>query len=177
MFAFANSGIDGAKRLLVARDRLGIKPLYFYQCGGFLAFASEIKSLLQIPEVSRAVDSGALESYLSLRYVPGPQTMFKGISKLQPGHLLVKDDRGVRIRKYWDLEYRTGEAISSDDYLGRFEELLEESVKLRLVAEVPLGVFLSGGLDSSAILAVMSKLRQRERIKTFSVGYEVPQAH
>ena len=175
MFAFAIWD-RRRKRLLVARDRLGIKPLYLYQCDGFLAFASEIKSLLQIPEVSRVVNPDALEPYLTLRYVPGPQTMFKGISKLQPGHLLVMDDRGVRIRKYWDLEYRTGEAMSVDDYLGRFEELLEESVKLRLVAEVPLGVFLSGGLDSSAILAVMSKLRGGERIKTFSIGYEVPRA-
>jgi len=173
MFAFAIWD-RRCKRLLVARDRLGIKPLYFYQCDGFLAFASEIKSLLQIPAVSRVVDPEALESYLTLRYVPGPQTMFKGISKLQPGHLLVMDAHGVRIRKYWDMKYRVGEGISSEDYVGRFQELFEESVKLRLVAEVPLGVFLSGGLDSSAILAVMSKLRGRERIKTFSVGYEVP---
>jgi len=175
MFAFAIWD-RRCKRLLVARDRLGIKPLYFYQCDGFLAFASEIKSLLQIPEVARVVNPEALEPYLTLRYVPGPQTMFKGISKLQPGHLLVMDAHGVRTRKYWDLKYRVGEGISSEDYLGRFQELFEESVKLRLVAEVPLGVFLSGGLDSSAILAVMSKLRGRERIKTFSVGYEVPSA-
>jgi asparagine synthase (glutamine-hydrolysing) len=175
MFAFAIWD-RRRNRLLIARDRLGIKPLYFYKCDRFLAFASEIKSLLQIPAVSRVVDPDALKSYLTLRYVPGPETMFKGISKLQPGHLLIMDAHGVRTRKYWDLEYKTSEGISSDDYLGRFQELLEESVRLRLVSEVPLGVFLSGGLDSSAILAVMSKLRERERIKTFSIGYEVPKA-
>src|SRR6185295_1534959 len=130
----------------------------------------------QIPAVSRAVDPKALEAYLTLRYVPGPQTMFKGISKLQPGHLMVMDEQGVHIHKYWDLKYQAGEAISSEDYLGRFEELLEESVKLRLVAEVPLGVFLSGGLDSTAILAVMSKIRGQEKIKTFTVGYEMDSA-
>jgi asparagine synthase (glutamine-hydrolysing) len=175
MFAFAIWD-RRRKRLLVARDRLGIKPLYFHLCAGFLAFASEIKSLLQIPSVSRVVDPAALESYLTLRYVPGPQTMFKGISKLQPGHLLVMDGQGVHIHKYWDVKYEAGDGVAAADYLGRFNELLEESVKLRLVAEVPLGVFLSGGLDSSDILAVTSKLRERERIKTFSVGYEVPKA-
>jgi asparagine synthase (glutamine-hydrolysing) len=173
MFAFAIWD-RRRKRLLIARDRLGVKPLYFHQSGRFLAFASEIKSLLQIPGVSRSVSPDALEAYFTLRYVPGPQTMFNGISKLQPGHFLVLDESGVHIRKYWDIEYRKDEGISPEDYLSRFEELLEESVRLRLVAEVPLGVFLSGGLDSSAILAVMSKLRGRERIKTFSVGYDVP---
>ncbi len=172
MFAFAIWD-RRRRRLLIARDRLGIKPLYFHQSGRAFAFASEIKSLLEVPSVRRAVNPDAIEPYLTLRYVPGPQTMFEGISKLQPGCLLVLDDRGLRIHKYWDLEYRTSDTTSSEAYLDQFRELLEESVKLRLVSEVPLGVFLSGGLDSSAILAVMSKLRGRERIKTFSVGYDV----
>lgn len=160
------------RRLLLARDRLGVKPIYYYRNDRFLAFASEIKALLEIPSVPREVDPEALDLYLSLRYVPGPRTMFKNIFRLQPGHLLVADDRGVRTRKYWDIDYADPEPRPLEHYLERFRELLEESVRLRLIAEVPLGVFLSGGLDSSAILALMSKVGGGERVKTFSVGYE-----
>ncbi len=154
------------RRLLIARDRLGVKPLYYYQCGDFLAFASEIKALLQIPGVDSSADPEALDDYLSLRYVPGPRTMFRNIFRLQPGHLMVAENGLVRIRKYWDVSYRAGESRPQD-----FLPLLEESVRLRLIADVPLGLFLSGGLDSSAILSIMSRLAGR-RIKTFSVGYE-----
>jgi asparagine synthase (glutamine-hydrolysing) len=171
MFAFAIWD-RRKKRLLLVRDRLGIKPVYYYMGGGILAFASEIKALLELPEIPREVDPDALDLYLSLRYVPGPRTMFKNIFKLQPGHLLVADHSGVQTKKYWDLEYREPEHGSLKSYLESFEELLEESVRLRLVAEVPLGVFLSGGLDSSAILALMSKATGGERVSSFSVGYE-----
>ena len=160
------------RRLLLARDRVGVKPLYYYRNGRFLAFASEIKSLLEIRTIPREVDTDSLGQYLSLRYVPGPRTMFKNIFRLQPGHALVVDDRGVRIKKYWDIDYSEEMEHSSKDSLERFRELLEESVRLRLISEVPLGVFLSGGLDSSAILATMSRLNRGDRIKTFSVGYE-----
>jgi len=160
------------RRLLLARDRLGVKPIYYYRNGRFLAFASEIKSLLEIASIPREVDTEALDMYLSLRYVPGPRTMFKNIFRLQPGHILVADDQGVRISKYWDIEYPDPEPRSPEYLLERFRELLEESVRLRLIAEVPLGVFLSGGLDSSAILATMSKIAGGDRVKTFSVGYE-----
>jgi asparagine synthase (glutamine-hydrolysing) len=171
MFAFAIW--DRAKRrLLLARDRLGIKPVYYYRNGNFLAFASEIKSLLEIPSIPREVDPEALDLYLSLRYVPGPRTMFKNIFRLQPGHVLVADDRGVRTTKYWDIEYPDPEPHSPEDLLERFRGLLDESVRMRLVAEVPLGVFLSGGLDSSAILATMTKFAGGDRVKTFSVGYQ-----
>jgi asparagine synthase (glutamine-hydrolysing) len=170
MFGFAIW--DRAKRrLLLARDRLGVKPVYYYRNGRFLAFASEIKSLLEIASIPREVDPEALDLYLSLRYVPGPRTMFKNIFRLQPGHTLVADDDGVRIRKYWDIEYPDPEERSPEYLMERFRELLEESVRMRLVSEVPLGVFLSGGLDSSAILATMSKIAGGERVKTFSVGY------
>ncbi len=171
MFTFAIW--DRRKRqLLLARDRLGVKPVYCYRNHRFFAFASEIKALLEIPSIPREVDPEALDLYLSLRYVPGPRTMFKNIFRLQPGHLLVMDEAGVRTRKYWDINYSAPGAQAPQDSLEQFDELLEESVRMRLIAEVPLGVFLSGGLDSSTILALMSKVAGGDRVKTFSVGYE-----
>jgi asparagine synthase (glutamine-hydrolysing) len=169
MFAFAIWD-RRARRLLLARDRLGVKPLYYYRDGRFLAFASEIKALLEIPSIPREVDPEALDLYLSLRYVPGPRTMFKNIFRLPPGHLLVVNERGVRTKKYWDIDYAPAAPESPQLLLEHFGDLLDESVRMRLIAEVPLGVFLSGGLDSSAILALMSKVGGR--VKTFSVGYE-----
>jgi asparagine synthase (glutamine-hydrolysing) len=159
------------RKLLLARDRLGIKPVYYYQGQGFLAFASEIKALLEIPGVPCEVDLDALSLYASLRYVPGPRTMFRHIFKLQPGHLLTLDKNGTAIRKYWDIEFHPRNE-SPEELLSKFDSLLSESVRLRLIAEVPLGVFLSGGIDSSSILAVMSELRRSKGINTFSVGYE-----
>jgi asparagine synthase (glutamine-hydrolysing) len=170
MFAFAIWD-RRRRRLLMARDRLGVKPLYYYRNGRFLGFASEIKALLQIPGVPREVDPDAFDQFLSLRYVPGPRTMFKGIFRLQPGHTLVVDDSGVHIRKYWDIDFSATNSASPRQIAERFEELVEESVRLRLISEVPLGVFLSGGLDSSAILATMSKVASGQQVKTFSVGY------
>ena len=175
MFGFAIW--DGAKqRLLLARDRLGVKPVYYYRDRHFLAFASEIKSLLEIRSIPREVDPDAFDMYLSLRYVPGPRTMFKNIFRLQPGHVLVADDSGIRITKYWDIDYPDPEPHSPEFLLERFRELLDESVRMRLLSEVPLGVFLSGGLDSSAILATMSKYAGDSRVKTFSVGYQASRA-
>jgi asparagine synthase (glutamine-hydrolysing) len=167
MFAFAIWD-RRRRRLTLVRDRLGIKPVYYYAGKDFLVFGSEIKSLLRHPGVPREVDPEAVDLYLSLRYVPGPRTMFKGIFKLQPGHALTADEGGVKIRKYWDLKYTSDRRID----LEEFRNLLEESVRLRLISEVPLGVFLSGGLDSTAMLAMMSKFSSGERVKTFSVGYE-----
>ena len=167
MFAFAIWD-RRHKRLLLVRDRLGIKPVYYYAGKDFFVFASEIKSLLQHPKVPREVDRQALDLYLALRYVPGPRTMFKNIFKLQPGHRLTVDQYGIRITKYWDLDYESQRRIDTEE----FQHLLEESVRLRLISEVPLGVFLSGGLDSTAMLAMMSKLKGGDPVKTFSVGYE-----
>jgi asparagine synthase (glutamine-hydrolysing) len=172
MFAFVIW--DARKQhLLIARDRLGIKPVYYYRDSKMIAFASEIKSLLEIPGIPRQVDPEALDLYFSLRYVPGPRTMFKNIFCLQPGHLMSIDGSTVNIRKYWDINYDNRTEDSPARCLERFRELFEESVRLRLIAEVPLGVFLSGGLDSSAILAVMrSMVAAENHVKTFSIGYE-----
>src|SRR6516162_8067899 len=167
MFAFAVWD-RRRKRLLLVRDRLGIKPVYYYTGKDFVAFASEIKSLLQHPAVPREVDSESVDLYLTLRYVPGPRTMFRNIFKLQPGHWLTADENGIRTGMYWDLNYDSRREID----LEEFQHLLEEAVRLRLISEVPLGVFLSGGLDSTAMLAMMTKINKGERVKTFSVGYE-----
>ncbi|HUP42695.1 MAG TPA: asparagine synthase (glutamine-hydrolyzing) [Thermoanaerobaculia bacterium] len=173
MFAFALWD-EPRRRLLLARDRLGIKPLYYYAAPGLLVFGSEIKSLLEHPEVPRELDPEALELYLALRYVPGPRTLFRGIQKLQPGHLLVWDDGELHIRRYWDLPREGEGTVAPAEARERFSELLDESVRLRLVSEVPLGVFLSGGLDSTAILATMSRVAPGRRFKTFTVGYQAP---
>lgn len=175
MFAFAIW--DLAKhRLLLARDRLGEKPLYYYSDGHFLAFASEIKALLEVPDVPRELDAAAFDEYLSLRYVPGPRTMFRNIWRLQPGHTLVVENGRVHVRKYWEIRYSEPAADSPAQLLEEFNHLLEESVRLRLMSEVPLGLFLSGGLDSSAILALMSRAGSG-RVQTFSVGYEPSGPH
>jgi len=178
MFAFAIWD-RRRKRLLLVRDRLGIKPLYYYAGKDYFVFASEIKSLLHHPGAPREVDHQALDLYLALRYVPGPRTMFKNIFKLQPGHWISVDETGMKVGRYWDLQYNgvpqghpAALSRAERERLEEFRQLLEESVKLRLIAEVPLGVFLSGGLDSSAMLAMMSKITGGERVKTFSVGYE-----
>lgn len=171
MFAFAVADRQ-RNRLLLARDRLGIKPLYYRQDASGVAFASEIKSLLELPECEREVDPVALDQYLSLRYVPGPRTMFRDIAKLMPGHVLVADDRGVRTRRYWRLQPEQREDLDFAQARERFSELLEEAVRLRLIADVPLGVMLSGGLDSSAILATMIDVGATAPVRSFSVGYD-----
>jgi asparagine synthase (glutamine-hydrolysing) len=159
-------------RLLLARDRLGVKPLYYYRNSRFLAFASEIKALLEVAGVPREVDTEAFDQFLALRYVPGPRTMFKDIFRLQPGHTLVVDDTGVHMQKYWDIDYSARTSASPRQIALEFQELVEESVRLRLISEVPLGIFLSGGLDSSAILATVNKVARGPKVKTFSVGYQ-----
>jgi asparagine synthase (glutamine-hydrolysing) len=175
MFAFAIWDRK-QKRLFLVRDRVGIKPVYYYAGKDFFVFASEIKSLLEHPKVPREVDRESLDMYLALRYVPGPRTIFKNIFKLQPGHWLTVDRFGVKIGQYWDLKFGN-EASSSEAFdrssIEEFTQRFEESVRLRMIAEVPLGVFLSGGLDSSSMLAMMSKITGGERVKTFSVGYEM----
>jgi len=171
MFAFAIW--DRRKQtLFAARDRLGIKPFYYRWEGSTFLFGSEIKAILAFSNVTAQFNRGALAEYLAFGYLTGPQTMFAGIRKLMPGHTLELAERGEpSIEQYWDLSMETDdEPHPREYYVNTYRELFEESVSSHLMSEVPLGVFLSGGLDSSAVAALTKKIR-RDRIQTFSVGY------
>jgi asparagine synthase (glutamine-hydrolysing) len=170
MFAFALW--DARKgRLLLVRDRLGIKPLYYATGPDRVVFASEIKALLQHPSVAARLDLPALGNFLSLKYVPAPQTMFEGITALPPGHMLSCGPSGIALRCYWDVSYRReGPAASEHDYAEQLVDLLRASVHSQLVSDVPFGAFLSGGVDSSTVVALMSQFLEQP-VKTFAVGY------
>ncbi len=172
MFAFAIWDSRSCT-LFVARDRLGIKPLYFMRTGEKFLFASEIKALLAHPRVRAELNRDVLPEYLAFGYLSGPRTMFTGIEKLLPGHTIEVNESGnIRIQQYWDLPQNAGQkGRQKKYYVDTYRELLEESVSSHLMSDVPLGMFLSGGLDSSAIAALMSKIR-KEPIETFAVGYD-----
>ncbi len=171
MFSFAIW--DRTRRtLFLARDRLGIKPLYYRFDGETLLFGSEIKTILAYPGVKPEFNRGTLAEYLAFGYVAGEETMYAGIRKLMPGHILTIDERGqLETSSYWDLDVTTDNGSQPrEHYVRRYREQLEECVSSHLMSDVPLGVFLSGGLDSSAVAALTTKIR-KEPIETFSVGY------
>ena len=169
MFAFALWD-SRRRRLVLSRDRLGIKPLYYAFNRGQIIFASEIKALLTMEGVEPRVNPDSLEAYLNLRYVPGPLTMFKDIFKLQPGHTMTVENGQVSIRSYWDIEF--GEQPRNEQQAAdEFEALLHDVCRSHLMSEVPYGVLLSGGVDSSAILAVLRSVL-KEGVTTFTVGYK-----
>ncbi|MEW6755698.1 MAG: asparagine synthase (glutamine-hydrolyzing) [Candidatus Latescibacterota bacterium] len=161
------------QRLLVARDRLGIKPLYYAVRGGELVFASEIKALLVHPGVEARTDLEALSHFLSLKYVPAPRTLFAAIVALPPGHLLTWSAGRVQERGYWDLSFAPDPELGGDEEecAQRLADVLRESVRLHLRSDVPFGAFLSGGLDSSLVVGLMSEFLS-EPVRTYSVGYE-----
>ena len=159
------------RALLVARDRLGIKPIYWRDAGGTFAFASEMKALLTDPDCPRKVDLVALEDYLGLQYVPSPRSMIDGIHKLEPGHYLLVTPQGVRVERYWSPPVGVTSTLSFDDAAVELRRLLEESVKMRFMSDVPFGAFLSGGIDSSIVCALMAKLMD-EPVKTFTIGFK-----
>jgi asparagine synthase (glutamine-hydrolysing) len=171
MFAFAIWNRQD-RQLFVARDRLGIKPLYYRYDGQTFLFASEIKAILAYPGVRAESNRSVLAEYLAFGYVAGSATMFEGIQKLLPGHTLEVNETGqFQIQQYWDLSFeQTADEHPRDYYVKRYRELLEESVASHLMSDVPLGVFLSGGLDSG-VVAALAASAHREPIKTFSVGY------
>ncbi len=161
----------GRERLLLARDRLGEKPLYYAQLGRELLFASEIKALLEHPGLPRAVDDQALLDYLALGYVPAPLTLFRGVFKLPPGELLVADRDGLRQRAYWTPVAAPAARVSFAQAVEQVRAALVESVEMRLMSDVPIGAFLSGGVDSTAVTAIMGRALGRP-VQTFTVGFE-----
>jgi asparagine synthase (glutamine-hydrolysing) len=171
MFAFALWD-EPKRRLLLVRDRLGVKPLYYSPTASGITFGSEIKSLLEDSDVPRDWSAEALDAYLTLQYVPCPQTMYRGIWKLPPGHLLVAERGRVSTKRYWDLRFTgDGNPAREDEYLEQLDALVNESVRLRLISDVPLGAFLSGGIDSSAVVASMAETCAG-RVVTTTVGFD-----
>ena len=171
MFAFAIWD-ERQKTLFIARDRVGKKPLYYSVTrNGTFVFGSELKTLLQHPDVERNTNPRALDAYFSLGYVPDPLSIFKNVEKLSPGHHLTFAGGRLSIERYWDFDYHTnGNGHRAVDYLDELRSLLEESVKLRLVSDVPLGAFLSGGVDSSTVVGLMARALDQP-VKTFSIGF------
>jgi asparagine synthase (glutamine-hydrolysing) len=170
MFVFAIW--DATRRtLFVARDRAGKKPLFYTLTPeGTLVFGSELKSLLEHPEVRREVSPEAVDSYLSFGYIPDPLSIFRDVHKLSPGSHLTFADGRVRVESYWDFRFEPDETRTEDDWLEELRAALDDAVRVRLVADVPLGAFLSGGVDSSAVVAFMSRASDRP-VKTFSIGF------
>jgi asparagine synthase (glutamine-hydrolysing) len=177
MFAFAVWD-KRKKELFIARDRLGVKPLYYvHDAEGNLFFASEIKSLLQAEAVRPELNYNALPDQLSNHGTSFDETLFKNVKRLLPGHFLIWKDGNVKIQKYWDVSFEPKHAEKSDaEFVEEWRELFRKSVELRLMADVPLGMFLSGGIDSSAICAMMAGMVD-EPIKTFSVGFKEREAN
>ncbi len=174
---FALSLWDGdKKRLILARDRIGVKPLYYIILReGTLVFASEIKALLAHPDVPRELDPEALDFYLTLEYIPAPYSIFKGIRKVPAAHLLIFESPRLTLKSYWKLDpfelKEKNQSLTLPQAMDKLYELLRESVQLRLISDVPLGAFLSGGIDSSTIVGLMRELGA-EPLRTFSIGFK-----
>ena len=161
------------RQLLLARDRLGEKPLVYREEPGRLLFASELKSLLEVPGVTREIDPQALDQYLTYQYVPHPRTIYQGIAKLPPGHVALYRDGRLSVRPYWNPDFRVEEDRPFEQYAEELARLLTSSVEMRLQSEVPLGAFLSGGIDSTIIVGLMRRLSTGP-LRTFTIGFPVP---
>src|SRR5437867_5796516 len=173
MFSFAIWD-QTRSRLFIARDRLGVKPLHYFWNGRLFVFGSELKAILAHPMVNRQIDPEGLLYYLCYSYIPDPLTIFQGIAKLPPGHVLSLKDGMLLVKSYWDgVRPPIGETarVSEEEAIEQLEHHLRESVRLRLVSDVPIGAFLSGGVDSSTVVALMAREMTRP-VKTFSIGFE-----
>jgi asparagine synthase (glutamine-hydrolysing) len=170
MFAFAVWD-KRRKRVFLARDHLGIKPLYYIVLGTQLVFASEIKALLEHPQCPREVDLQSLGDLFTFRYVPSPRTLFLGVMKLPPGHSMVVTQDGLYIERFWTWTPTERSSVRESDLLEEYQELLQDAVRLQLRSDVPLGLFLSSGIDSGMLLAIMSEHLQTQ-VQTFTIGFQ-----
>jgi asparagine synthase (glutamine-hydrolysing) len=169
MFAFAVWDRT-RERLMLARDRVGKKPLYYYESGSDILFGSELRSLLTDSRIRREVDPQALDHYLSLQYVPAPWSIIAGVKKLPPAHVLIHDRQGTHLRRYWHLSYAKKSLMTESEALEELERKVLEATKIRLISERPVGAFLSGGVDSSVVVAAMAQ-QSSEPVRTFSIGF------
>lgn len=170
IFAFAIWDAN-VKRLFLARDHLGVKPLYYVQLGNKLLFASEIKSLLQDKSVPREVDIKSLQELFTFRYVPSPNTLFKDIEKLPPANWMTCNASGIKTSNYWEWKPQLISNRKESDIVATYQELVEDAIRLQLRSDVPVGLFLSSGIDSAAILAIMSQ-NKSQPVYTFTIGFE-----
>ena len=170
MFGFALWDAE-RRRLLIARDRLGVKPIYFYRDARRLAFASEAKALVALPGFTARLNRDALSSYLNLGYVAAPQSMFEGIEKLRPGTLISVQNGRVEERRYWRIPDTIDAGLSEGEWIERVRARLDQAVRMQMVSDVPIGAFLSGGIDSSTVVGLMASHSDRP-VKTYSIGFE-----
>jgi asparagine synthase (glutamine-hydrolysing) len=171
MFAFAIWD-ERKDRLVLARDRIGKKPLCYYESGGALVFGSELRCLFALHDVPKEIEPAAIDEFLSLQYIPSPGTIYKDVKKLPPGHVLIYEGGKAMVQQYWDLPLGKGPVTTDLEEAKRLiVDKLKESVRLRMISDVPLGAFLSGGVDSSIIVALMAEQSSRP-VKTFSIGFD-----
>ena len=170
MFAIALADMP-RRRVVLARDRLGIKPFFVAERDGTFLWGSEIKCILAHPMIETAVDVAHLPDYFFLNYMPPDRTLFEGIGQLRPGELAVLDDEGIQRHQWWDLSFEADDSITEAEAIEHSMALLDDAVRMRLMSDVPFGAFLSGGIDSSAIVAMMAR-HMDQPVKTFSIGFE-----
>ena len=170
MFAFAIWDAP-RRRLFIARDRLGQKPVHYWTDRDGIAFASEPKAFLADPAFTPEADPAAIAEYLAFQYVPAPHSAFRGVQKLPPAHYLLVENGRIRLERYWRLSYARKRRTTDADAAEELRERLSEAVRLRLISDVPLGAFLSGGIDSGIVVALMAS-HASGPVKTFSIGFE-----
>ena len=159
------------RKLLLARDRVGKKPLFYFYDGDRIVFASELKAILKAEDIPQDIDLEALCDYFSFLYIPVPKSIYKKIRKIRPGHYARIDDNGIRESEYWDISFAHPAELSEEEWCERLLEAYQESVRIRLISDVPLGAFLSGGVDSSSVVALMSQIKKGP-VQTSSIGFD-----